>query len=102
VRGELDLLVTPLGRPVLAGDQAGPMDPAKIPIDERVTALGLVCRFVVEAEVPFGVFVPAVRFEEGVLVIRAGLNFAPVAVEHVLASVDETASIRDCALIDRI
>lgn len=98
--GELDLLVTPLGRPVLARDQAGSMDPAKVPIDECVSALGLVGRFVVEAEVPFGILVPGVSFEERVLIIRSGLNLAPFALEHVLASVDETPSVGDRAVID--
>src|SRR5260370_3485974 len=78
------------------------MDPAKVPINERVAALGVVGRCLVEAEVPRGVFSPGVSFKERVLIIRLGLNFAPVAVEHVLASVDQTASICDCVLIDRV
>src|SRR5205823_11967906 len=102
VRGQLDLLVTPLGRPVLAGDQSRSMDTAKIPIDERVAAFGLVRRFVVQPEVPFAVFVPCVSFEERVLVVSSGLNFAPVAVERVLAGLDETAGMRDRAVLDRI
>src|SRR5437870_3602030 len=78
------------------------MDPAKVPVDERVPALGLVGRLVVEAEVPLGVFVPGVCFEESILVTRSGLSFAPVALEHILPSVNETASMCDCALIDGI
>jgi hypothetical protein len=74
------------------------MDPAKVPVDERVPALGLLGRFVVEAEVPCGVFSSGVSFKERVLINRLGLNFGPVAVEHILASVDGTASMRDSAL----
>ena len=78
------------------------MYPSKVPIDEGVTALGLVSRVVVEAEVSFGVFVPGVSFEKRVLVLRSGLYFAPVAVQHVLPGLDETASTRYRALIDRV
>src|SRR6266516_2590846 len=78
------------------------MDPAKVPLDERGPALGLVSRFLVQAEVPFGVFIPGVSFKERILILRSRLNVAPVTVEHILASVDQTASMRDCALIDRV
>jgi hypothetical protein len=60
VCGQLDLLMTPVGSTVLAGDQAGSMNPAKVPIYERVSALGLIGRFLVKAEVPIGVLVPSV------------------------------------------
>jgi hypothetical protein len=88
VCGELDLLVSPLGSTVLAGDQAGSMNPAKVPIYERVPALGLISRFLVKAEVPIGVLIPSVGFKERVLITRSRLNFPPVAVEYVLPSVD--------------
>jgi len=64
------------------------MNPPKVTIDERLPALGLVSRFLVKAEVPFAVLIPGVSFKERVLIVRSRLNFAPVAVEHVLASVD--------------
>ncbi len=78
------------------------MDQAKVSIDERVPAIGLVGRFVIEAEVPGALFSPGVSIKERVLIIRLGLHVAPVAVEHILASVDQTASMRDGALIARV
>ena len=102
MRGKLNLLVAPLGRPVLAGDQPGSMDATKIAINERVSALGLVIGFLVKAEVPFGVVVPGVTFQECILVRGFRLSFAPVTFENVLVCVDQSASVGDCALIDRI
>ena len=55
-----------------------------------------------EAEVPLGVVVPGVALQERILIRRFRLNVAPVAVENVLACVDQLARVRDCALIDRI
>src|SRR5260221_9596569 len=100
VRRKLDLFVAPFGRPVLAGDQPRSVDAAKIAINERVSTLGLVSRLLVEAEVPFGVVVPGVAVEERILVRRLRLNFTPVTFENVLACVDQSASVSDCALID--
>jgi hypothetical protein len=40
--GEFDLLVSPLGCAVLAGDQTHPMDAPKVPIHECVSGLGVV------------------------------------------------------------
>src|SRR5262245_58412421 len=39
---ELDLPVGPLGGPVVAGDQAHPVQPAEVAEDERISRLGLV------------------------------------------------------------
>jgi hypothetical protein len=39
---QLDLLVPPLGGAVVAGNQAGAMQPAEVSVDERVSGLGLV------------------------------------------------------------
>lgn len=102
MRGKLNLLVAPLGGSVLAGDQPGSMDAAKIAINECVSALGLVSRLVIKAEVPLGVVLPRVAFQERILVRGFRLNFAPVTVENVLAGVDQTTSVSDCALIDGI
>ncbi len=44
VGGELDLLVAPLGGPVVARNQARPMNAAKVPEDKGLSALGLVRR----------------------------------------------------------
>ena len=58
VRGELDLLVPPLRRPVHARDQTGPVDPAEIAVHECVARLGLVVRALGQAEVPLRVVLP--------------------------------------------
>ena len=102
MRGQLNLLVAPLGRSVLAGDQPGSVDAAKIAINERVSALGLIIRFVVKAEVPISVVVPGMALQELILVCGFRLSFAPVTVENVLARVDQLASVSDCALVDGI
>jgi hypothetical protein len=78
------------------------VDAAKIAINERVSALGLITRFLVKAEVPFGIVVPGVAFQERILIRGLGLNFAPFTVEHILARGDQSASMSDCALIDQI
>ena len=67
VRGELDLLVPPLGRPVDARDQAGAVHPAEVAVDEGVPRLGLVVGALGEPEVPGGVLLPGVPLEVGVL-----------------------------------
>jgi hypothetical protein len=73
VGGELDLLVPPLGGPVLAGDDAHAVQPAQVAVDERVPGLGLILGTVGEPEMPLcvprrsstavasGVALPAVR-----------------------------------------
>jgi hypothetical protein len=43
-----------------------------------------------------------VRFEEGVLVVRARLGIAPVAAQDVLAGGDEPPRPRDRAIVDRV
>jgi hypothetical protein len=52
VGGELDFLVSPLRRPVDAGDQTGAVDPAEVAVDERVARLGLIGRPLGEPQVP--------------------------------------------------
>jgi hypothetical protein len=47
--GELDLLVSPLGGTVLAGDQTHPMDTPQVPIHECVSGLGVVARAISES-----------------------------------------------------
>ena len=46
---ELDFLVSPLGRTVLTGNQAHPMDAPKVPIYECVSSLGVVAGAVRES-----------------------------------------------------
>jgi hypothetical protein len=54
MRGELNLLVSPLGGTVLTSDQAHPMDAPEIPIDECVSGLGVVARTISQPQMPCG------------------------------------------------
>ena len=58
VCSKLDLLVSPLGGPVLACDQAHPMDTSEVAIDERVPSLGVIRRTLGKPQVPRAVVVP--------------------------------------------
>jgi hypothetical protein len=102
VSRKLDLLVTPLGGPEVAGDDPGPVHPAKVATDERVSRLGFVGCSLREPEMPLGILAPRVVLEEDVLLFRPGLDLAPVAVEHVLAGVDEAPRVSYRAPIDGI
>ncbi len=51
---------------------------------------------------PFGVLVPRVRLKVRVLSLRARLDVAPIAVEDVLAGVDQTPRMGYCLFIDRV
>jgi two-component system OmpR family sensor kinase len=102
VRGELDVLVPPLGRPVHAGDDAHPVDAPEVPVHEGIPGLGLVGGPLGQAEVPAGVLFPGVPLQVGVLVARAGLDGPPVAVEHVLTAVDEVLGLRHRVGVDGI
>src|SRR5215471_18592859 len=65
---KLDLLVPRLRGSVRAGDQPHPVDPMEVAVDEGVARL----RAHGQAEMPFGVVVPRVRLEVGVLVAARG------------------------------
>ena len=58
MRSELDILVTPLRGPVLTGNQARPMDAAKVPINECVSGLRIVAGTFCEPQMPLGVLIP--------------------------------------------
>jgi hypothetical protein len=77
------------------------MQAAEVAVDEGVPSLGLVAGAVGEGQVPVGVLLPGMGLQEGVLVVGAGLDVAPAALEHVLAGVDELACPCDCLLVDR-
>src|SRR6185437_4243980 len=102
VGGEFDLLVPPFGRPVETGDDAHPVQPLEIAVDECVPGLGVIAGTVGEPEMPAGVFLPGVRLQEGVLLLRARLDLAPVAVEYVLPGVDEMPCPRDTVRVHRV
>src|ERR1700712_662937 len=60
---QFDVLVAPLGSPVLTGDEAHPVQAPEVAVDEGVAPLGLVGCPIREAEVPRAVLVPRVRLE---------------------------------------
>ena len=55
---ELDVLVAPLGGPILTRDQPRPVDATEVPVDERVPGLRLLRRPVGQSQMPLGVLVP--------------------------------------------
>jgi hypothetical protein len=57
---QLDLLVSPLGCPVEAGDKPHAVQPPKIAVDERVAGLCLIWSAFSKAEMPGGILVPRV------------------------------------------
>src|SRR4051794_40213829 len=102
VGGQLDLLVPPLGRPVVAGDDAHPVHAAEVAVDERVAGLGLLGRALGEREVPRAVLGPGVPGQIGVLVVGGGLDPAPLAAQHVAAGRDQLSGMRDPGLVDEV
>src|SRR3984957_9878242 len=99
---ELDFLVAPFGRPILACDDAHAVDTAEVSIDERVPGLGVVAGPLGEPEMPLGVFLPRVRLQERVLFGGSWLDLAPVAVEHDLTAVDELPRPRHSVGVHRV
>lgn len=98
----LDILVAPLSGSIQTRDQPASMDTAKVSIDERVPGLGLLRSSISEAEMPFGELIPGMGSQIGVLLVGARLNLSPVALEHVLPSVDESFSACDGAIVHRV
>src|SRR6266508_4621174 len=92
---KLDLLVPPLRGTVVVGDQPHPVQTAEVAVDKRVARLRLLGRTLGEAEMPGGVFVPGVRFEEFVLLPCARLHVLPARAENVLACVDQLLRMPD-------
>jgi two-component system OmpR family sensor kinase len=102
VRGELDLLVPPLGGAVMAGDQAHPVESLEIAVDKRVASLGLVGRALSQAEMPGGIVVPGVGFQERVLLPCTRLHVLPARPQHVPARVDQPLGVPDRVLVHHI
>ena len=100
VRCELDLLVPPLRRTVLAGDQSHPVQTAEVAVDKRVARLRLLGRALRKAEMPGGVLLRGVRLQERVLLPCARLHVLPARAKHVLPRVDQrlTASAAAAAM----
>ena len=100
--GELDRLVTPLGGPVDARDEACAMDSPEVAVDECVARLRAIACPVGESQVPIGVLIPRVALEERVLPITPRLDVAPIAVEHVLPRLDEIVRLAQRGFVEGI
>ena len=74
VSGQLDRLVTPLGRPEVAGDDRRAVDPAEVFDDERMAGLRLAVGAVGRPEMPRPVLVPGMVGKVGVLVVGRRLD----------------------------
>jgi hypothetical protein len=101
VGGTLNLLVSPLGRSVKAGDQAASMQTAEVTENERVSGLGLVSDAIGRSKEPARVVLPRVLLQKGVLGCGLRLNVTPVAVQDVLLGLDELASLGDSRVYSR-
>src|SRR3954447_10406965 len=82
VRSQLDLLVAPLGRAVMTGDQAHAMHAAKVAVHERVAPLRLVVGVLGERQMPERVLAEGVRLQERVLLPSPRLDVLPARTEH--------------------
>ena len=82
--------------------QTRAVDPPEVAVAEAVSRLGLFPGSFGEAEVPLAILVPGVGLKERVLGVRAGLRVPPVAVQNVLASVDEPSRTDHGALVERV
>ena len=92
---KLHLLVPPLRGPVVAGDQTHPVHTAEIAVDERVARFGLLVRALGKAEMPRGVLLPGVGFQERVLFPCTRLPVLPARAEHELPRVDQLLRMPD-------
>ena len=99
---ELDLLVSPLGCPVVAGDQPHSMHAAEVAVHEGVPRLGFLGRAVGETEMPGGVLVPRVGLEERVLLAGARLDVLPARADDVLARIDQLLCVPDGVLVQDV
>src|ERR1700733_2700617 len=66
----LDIAVLHPPGPYLGGEQPAAVYPREVAVREFVPGLGVLGRLVIDAEVPVSVFIPAVGFDELVLLTR--------------------------------
>src|SRR5262249_11197334 len=102
VGGELDVLVPPFGGPVYTGDQTGAVNAAKVPVHKGISRLRLVRRAAGQPQMPLGVFVPGMRIEVGVLRFGPRLHLSPVAVEDVLACIDQRTRLGHRGFVEQV
>jgi hypothetical protein len=102
VSRKFDGLVAPFRRSILAGDETGSVDTPEITVHESVPCLDLLGGSLRQAQEPFGVLIPRMRPEVSILVFGLRLPLTPIAVEHVLAGINEFPSVGDCALVHRV
>jgi hypothetical protein len=102
VSRQFDFLVAPFGGPVHAGNQTRAVDTSEVAVAEAVPRLRLLPGPFSKAEVPLGVLVPGVGLEERVLGGRARLHVSPVAIQNVLARVDEPSCPGHRAIVKRV
>ena len=74
---KLNVLVLPLGGAKLTRDEAHPMDPVEVSVDECVPGFGVVVGAVSETQIPVAIFLPRVFLEEGVFGISVRLDSHP-------------------------
>lgn len=67
VGGSLNVLVSPFGSSVEAGDQATSMKPAEVTVNEGVSCLGLVRGAIGQPKEPARILLPRVLLQEGIL-----------------------------------
>jgi hypothetical protein len=102
VRREFDLLVSPLGGAVVAGDQAHPVQTPEVAIHKRVARLRFISDALGQAQVSERVVRKLVRLQERVLLAGSGLHVFPAGPENVLVGVDQLLRLRDRVLVQRV
>jgi hypothetical protein len=102
VRGQFDLLVTPLGCSIATCDQTHPMQTPEVPVHERMSSLRLRIGTLGEPQVPERILIPIVVGQKLVFGRRIGLAIGPTPTEHVLSAVDQRTGLLDCVRIDEV
>ncbi len=100
--GTLNVEVLILSRSAFRGNQTTPMNIFEIPVGELIPSLGVLAVLIVNAEIPFGVFIITMKTNELVLLLCCRTILAPVIsiVEDVLAFVDECFRMFECSFIE--
>ncbi len=100
--GQLHVLVPPLRCPVAAGDQSHPVNPAEVTDDEGIPGLGVVGRSFRQTQMPGRVLLPVMTIQVRVLVVGGRLDITPLAVKHVLASIDQGLGLDHSSFVDGV